>query len=81
MQVWCVCIVHEYGTNVTAHSTEEKAKDSLFEFVKEWWQREINDHHDNTTIPEDRDEAIAYYFEHGRPEEWYAIDCCEVDGD
>jgi len=60
MTIHTLVISHEYGASVFTFVSEAEAQARLFAWVKEYWELERFDE----PIPEDPDEAIAYYFEH-----------------
>lgn len=41
MKVWVAIIDHRHGQNVHVAETEEKAVESLYAYVKDWWKDEI----------------------------------------
>jgi len=47
------------GVNSYVAISEDALRDEVFEYVKEWWQKEIGD----LPMPQDRDRAIEAYFE------------------
>jgi hypothetical protein len=59
-------VEHDHGVDVWAHSTKDKAEESLEEYVRSWWDEEIEDN----PIPTDRWEAITEYFEEMESECW-----------
>jgi hypothetical protein len=59
-----------HGIDVWAHSTKEKAEASLEEYVRSWWDQEMDDE----PIPTDRWEAITEYFEEMENESWIITD-------
>jgi hypothetical protein len=73
--VFVLAISHEYGTDISVYSTEEKARDSLYGYVNLWW----GDAFDDEVIPEDQDEAISQYFQEKIGEESFQIDSCVID--
>lgn len=70
--VYALIIQTKFGTDVTVYSTLDKARDSLYEFVEEWWD-------EDTDIPEDKSKAIDYYFTYHDCDEWYDIEYCSID--
>ena len=77
-KVWVVSITHKFGTNVSAFSSEEKAKEGVFSFVKEWreevWREDDEDKEFNSLS---KDDAIYYYFTNC--DEFYDIEECEIE--
>ena len=56
-----VVLITEHSDDLTAtiHHSREGAEDVLFEYVKEYWTKEVGDE----PMPEGRAEAIRRYFE------------------
>lgn len=66
--VWIVHISHEHGDDCFAYSNPESARDGVWQFVRQWWEKNGPDE----PMPEDHDEAISWYFD-VNPEGYYAI--------
>ena len=71
--VHALLISHRHGTDVNVAKSEKGAMKLLYEYVEEEWHDFMGD----APMPEDRDKAIAAYFEEagecaGR-EEFYSI--------
>ncbi|MDN5758294.1 MAG: hypothetical protein L0H59_07140 [Tomitella sp.] len=64
-EVTVTAIEHRQGTSLSAHLSEKSARDEVYEHVAEGWQDE-----ELGPIPDDRDEAIAAYFEDNAEESW-----------
>jgi len=56
---WVGVIGNRYGVSTYVAVSEDVLRNEVFEYVKEWWQKEIGD----LPIPQDRDQAIEAYFE------------------
>jgi len=62
----------KYGTDATAHATEESAREELYEYVADnWGAFQIEDHGELATL--DRDAAIDAYFREHFCQDWYHI--------
>ena len=72
--VFVLVVEHDHGVDVWAHSTKDKAEASLEEYVRSWWDQEMDDE----PIPTDRWEAITEYFEATESECWRITDL-EID--
>lgn len=57
-KLWVAVVHHNHGENFHVSITKEGLFEQLFEFVKEWWKREM----EGQTMPEDHGEAIDQYF-------------------
>lgn len=58
MMVWAATIEHKGGTNLYLESSKSALDSTIFAFVCYWWDTEFE-----TPIPENKDDAIAEYFE------------------
>lgn len=84
-QVWVLNINHKHGNDISVHSTEEKMKDVLYNYVVQYWSDWMEDS-DGKPIDIDkykRDEAIERYFdflnEQIFSEEWYEANSHQID--
>lgn len=77
-KVWVVHMQHKHGEGSDVYSTEGKALDAVHNWVKQWWHRD-GPGRDGETIPVDRGEAIAAYFD-DHEYEFYTIEEATVDG-
>ncbi len=77
MTVHVLHIEHKYGHTMTAHSTETKALDMLFVYVKENWDDTGPGSWDEK-MPDDEDDAVEAYF-HENDREFRNIELLEVD--
>ena len=61
MKVWIAVIEHRHGQNVYAAKTKKALVGQLYEYVVEWWAREIPDEE----LPADlsKQAAVDRYFE------------------
>lgn len=75
INVKALIIDTKYGVDIRAHLTEEDRENGLYDYVYEWWADVAVDGED---IPEDRDEAIQFYFEN-HTGEWYAYNDTLLD--
>lgn len=67
-QAWVVSIDTRYGMGISLWHKEEDAVDALYEYVSKHWERYFGDPEDPDTpdedkIPEDKWEAIGWYFD------------------
>ena len=60
-------IHHRHGTNFYVSMTQVGLTQQLYEYVKEWWNQEIEDRE----LPTDEQTAIDQYFEDMQGSEWY----------
>lgn len=83
-QVWVLAINHEHGTDHSVHSTYEELEETLYEYVKEYWDEFMQDSEGSAPdIGEfSRGEAIEKYYETAGErlfcEEWYETALCTV---
>lgn len=63
-KVWVLVIEHEHGTGTSVHTTEASAQHSLFQWVSEWWDHELEVRNlGNVPMPTDPNDAITEYFD------------------
>lgn len=81
MKVWVAAWDHQYGTDVAAFSSEQKAQDWKNAIACDWWEREFDEER-----PEDDEELGDEYFKRmangeGVNEfaESFTIRLCELD--
>lgn len=60
IDVYVLTLEHEYGTDVTLHTTEAAATKARNDFAAEWWSHELGP---DVPMPSDPDQAAAEYFE------------------
>lgn len=68
-RVWVLVIEHRHGTDLTAHRTEERARQWLGEWVEQWWHEVADKVGD---LPATATDAIGVYFE-ARDDEFYSL--------
>lgn len=66
--IFVAIVVHEHGTEVWATSTLDGARNRLYRYVADWWDREVNagkmpGDEDWRPLPEDEQDAIDAYFD------------------
>lgn len=81
MKVWILVVNHRHGLTVSAHRSFDGASACLYEYVSDWWDKEMANAFAGLLkpLPEDAEEAIATYFEHMADSEWYEIHDAEVE--
>jgi hypothetical protein len=73
LPVWILRISHRHGSDVTVHRTQDGAMDALYQYVYQWWSSEGL----RGRCPENRDRAIARYFE-AQADEYWDLDAGEL---
>jgi hypothetical protein len=73
-EVYVLEIEHRHGNDITVYHSREAAEDSLLEYVKSYWELEIED---DVEKPEDDAELVDAYFEE-MDNEFYNIECVAV---
>ena len=69
-RVWVLAIEHRHGTDLTAHHTEDHARQWLREWVGQWWHEIADLTGDLAAI--DETEAVEAYFA-ARDDEFYSL--------
>jgi len=66
-KVFILIIEHRHGTDVWAHSTREKAEESLEKYVMGWWEEEMD-----SEMPTEMQmwDKITEYFDKVENENW-----------
>ena len=76
-------ISHKHGEDLSLHTTEDKAKDALYEYCCQWWDEwgELpwDDENGSGCHLMNRDEAIEMYFEAAQEREGWEINPVTVD--
>jgi len=73
--VHVLAIDHRFGTNISAHRTEDSARKELLTYVRTWWPVEMLGHE----VPKSVDDEIREYFEVARGgEESYLLRKAEL---
>ena len=72
--MYAAALATEHGIDITFHSTEDAARWAIAAFVREWWEdaERWMDEDSDTSMPDDRDEAIRRYFNFA-PHDFYEI--------
>lgn len=68
MKVWVLTMATREGVDATLFATEQDAYDALFDWVEDWWERELG--HTGIEKPDDPRERIAAYFCHVDAEDY-----------
>lgn len=77
--LFILVIETKYGTDATAHATEEGARQELYEFVSDnWGEFQIEDHGELASL--DRNAAIEAYFREHFCQDWYHITSTTLKG-
>ena len=74
MKVYVLAIDHSYGSNVSAHTSYEKAFKELYEYVNDY----LADNHPEEIEGFSKEEVVQYYFQEYADEESYIIQEVEV---
>lgn len=85
-EVHVLIIQHKHGEDISVHSSEEYARNELYDYICNWWgewdELPWDEDKECNKLPENRDEAIDMYFEvaidHG---EGYEIAERTLDGE
>ena len=73
MEIWILGINTDYGIDLRAFDSYNKALTGLHNYVVEWWGYEFDDE----DIPQDNEMAIDVYFSNVEGE-WYSIEKTNV---
>jgi len=68
MEIWVLAIEHQYGMNVSVHSSKAKAEEELRRYVLEWWEQEMEPDDELPDLIMDDD--IQFYFEKANEAYW-----------
>lgn len=76
-KIYILTIDNEFGINVSAHSTRDKAFDSLYEYVRTYLG-DMSDCGDEIEMPETKEQWVDYYYS-WYEDEFYRIDEVTID--
>jgi hypothetical protein len=71
MLIYVLTIEHKHGHDLWCHHSEQGARASLADYVRDNWDTEVGA---SVTKPVDIDTMIQQYFEATGGEEWWSID-------
>lgn len=80
-KVWLLITTSRHGDSATVHSTKEGAWNTLYEYVKEEWDAEVNSRWSSgkdKKVPKDKNKAVTRYFDTVQ-DEFYTLEELTVD--